>query len=244
MPVPGCLFAGSLRPGVPPFERGLPFVFTEYRHCACVEQKLRTKSEVEPEPPHGQRSQGMAVAEADRLIDTRSTDPSDHSVKPPRNLPGRLSPRSITVPDRPARNRLPDLLAGLTLIVTVEPFGKVVVDLRLVRANESSQLRRLAGSSSRTAKDQLEVLWQEVALQGPGQLLAGLGERQVGDRGMPARPTPFGLAVADEVQARWHPVHRIAPSACDGYYVVPSAEETPSSAITECKNDTHERSSA
>jgi hypothetical protein len=152
----------------------------------------------------------MAVTETDRLIDARSADPIDHPVEPARNLRSRFATGNLTVPDRPARNRLPDLLAGLALIIAVEPLGKVVVDLRFVFANEPSQLRSLAGSSPWAAEYQLEVLRQEVALQGAGQPLAGLGERQVGDGGVPARPTPFSFAMADQKQTRRHAVHRIA----------------------------------
>src|SRR5687768_3966598 len=152
----------------------------------------------------------MAVTETDRPIDPRSADPIDYSVQPARHLRSSLATGNFAVPDRPARNRIPDLLAGFALVATVEPFGKVAVDLRFVLANEPSQLRSLAGSSAWAAEYQLEVLRQEVALQGAGQPLAGLGERQVGDRSVPARPTPFSFAMADQKQTRRHAVHRIA----------------------------------
>jgi hypothetical protein len=58
-----------LRPDVPPFEGRFPFVLTQHRHCAGIERELHAKSEVEPEPPHGQRPEGVAVTEADCLID-------------------------------------------------------------------------------------------------------------------------------------------------------------------------------
>ena len=108
---------------------------------------MHAESEIEAEPPHGQRPERMAVTETDCLFYPRFADPSNHSVQPGRNLLGRLPAGNLTVPDGPARNRFPDLPTGLALIGTVEPFGKVIVDLRFVSANEPSQLRGLTGSS-------------------------------------------------------------------------------------------------
>ena len=119
------------------------------RHCARVERKVHAESEVEAEPTHGQRPERMAVTETDCPIHARFADTSNHSVEPGGNLLGRLPTGNLTVPDGPARNRLPDLRAGLALIVTVEPFGEVIVDLRFVRADEPSQLRGLTGSPPR-----------------------------------------------------------------------------------------------
>jgi hypothetical protein len=50
-------------------------------------------------------------------------------------------------------------------------------------------------------------------IQGAGQLLAILSERQVGDRGVPAGPTPFSFAMSDQKEACRHAVHRIATAA-------------------------------
>jgi hypothetical protein len=41
-------------------------------------------------------------------------------------------------------------------------------------------------------------------------LFTMLGERQVGDRRVLPGQAPFGLAVPDQKQARWHAAHGIA----------------------------------
>ena len=109
---------------------------------------MHAQAQVEPEPAHGQRPEGMAVTETDCLFYPRFADTSNYSVESGGDLLGRLPAGNFTAPDGPARNRFPDLPTGLALIVTVEPFGKVIVDLRFVRANEPSQLSGLTGARS------------------------------------------------------------------------------------------------
>jgi hypothetical protein len=166
-----------LRPGVPPFDGGLPPLVTQNRNRACVEPKVHAQTHVEPEPPHRERPQRVAVAKTDRPIDSGSADPSNHLIQPAGDLLSRFPTRNLASPDRPARNRLPDLLAGLALILAVEPLSEVAIDLRFARAYKTSQLGSLAGPSPRTAQDQLEILGRQVPVEGAGLPLAVLGER-------------------------------------------------------------------
>jgi Xaa-Pro aminopeptidase len=200
----------GLGPGIPPFEGGFASVFTNDRDRACVERKMHAQAQVKTEPAHRQRPEGVAVPEADGLGNSRTADLSDYPVEPGGNLRGRFPTGNLAGPDSPAWDRPPDFLAGLALIVAVEPLSEILVDLRLVRANEPSQLRGLTGPSPWAAQDELEILGCQVAVQGACLLLAGVGERQVGDRGVLARPTPFGFPMPDEEEAGWHAVHGIA----------------------------------
>jgi len=97
-----------LRAGVPPFEGGFAPVFTQHRDSARVEREMHAQAQFETEPAHRQGPQRMAVAEADRLIDARFADSSDHAVEPSGNLRSRLAAGHLTVPNGPTRDCFPD----------------------------------------------------------------------------------------------------------------------------------------
>jgi hypothetical protein len=57
-----------------------------------------------------------------------------------------------------------------------------------------------ASPATRAAEDQLEILRIQPAVQRARLLLPMLGERQVGDRGVLAGQTPFGLSMPDQIE--------------------------------------------
>ena len=80
-----------------------------------------------------------------------------------------------------------DLVAGQALVVAVEPLGQVLgPTCGLVRAGEAGQLCRVPGPVARDCSVPAEDPRVQVARAVHGPAVAVLGQRQVGDRGVPA----------------------------------------------------------
>ena len=82
-----------------------------------------------------------------------------------------------------------------------------------------------------------------MSIQARASRLPVLGERQIGSRGVLARATPFGFAMPDQEEARWHAVHGIAPVRL-GWLTRPYRRRKLQTSDHGWKNGTYERSSA
>src|SRR5574340_572009 len=120
---------------------------------------------------------------------------------PPRTDPDLLErlPRRYTLgPDGPARNVVPDLGRGATLVRPVVPFEEVVP--RPSVAGEAGEAAGLPRPPERAREDEREAPIAEPLPQRGGLLHAGGRERDVGTPRVPPRAAPLGLAMADEPQ--------------------------------------------
>ena len=97
-------------------------------------------------------------------------------------------------PDRPAGHVLADLRGGHALVVAVGPLDEVVVDRGV---GEAGQLGRTTRALPRARQDEVELDLGQPGRQRRRALLTGLGERQVGHRGVPTVAAPLRLTVPD-----------------------------------------------
>ena len=81
---------------------GTPFSSPRIEIVPVSSGKCTPQRSSKPEPAHGERAQGVAVAEADGPLHTGAPDPVDDPVQPLGHLVGRLAAGRRVGPDRPA----------------------------------------------------------------------------------------------------------------------------------------------
>ena len=100
--------------------------------------------------------------------------------------------------DRPGvADALADLRGGQALVAAVVPLDQPGLDLGTVEAGE---LRGAPGAHERRGQDRGERAALEQRCGGAGEVLAALGQRDVGEPGVLAGLRPLGLAVAQQHQ--------------------------------------------